>query len=98
MNPHSDPLRPWLRLLEDEVEPVKSELGDGRTVVWSSFWTRRPDARVTFELAYDSVHQGTDLTWTMSVSEPIPDASLLGHLRFRINFLINGELRGTYGQ
>jgi hypothetical protein len=32
------------------------------------------------------------------VDEPVPDASLLGHLRRRINELINADLRYTFGQ
>ena len=41
---------------------------------------------------------GTDLTWTMFVAEPEPDASLLGHLRKRVNRLINADLRYSFGQ
>jgi hypothetical protein len=31
-------------------------------------------------------------------AEPMPDASLLGHLRRRLNTLINANLRYTFGQ
>jgi hypothetical protein len=30
--------------------------------------------------------------------EPEPDASLLGHMRYRLNQLINADLRYTFGQ
>jgi hypothetical protein len=32
------------------------------------------------------------------VDEPPPDASLLGHLRRRIDELVNARLRSTFGQ
>ncbi|MEV4544807.1 hypothetical protein [Micromonospora echinaurantiaca] len=31
-------------------------------------------------------------------AEPLPDQSLLGHLRKRMNQLVNGNLRRTFGQ
>jgi hypothetical protein len=40
---------------------------------------------------------GTDLRWVLLVDEPTPDASLLGHMRRRINELINANLRYTFG-
>lgn len=43
-------------------------------------------------------HGGSDLRWTLLVEEPLPDASRLGHLRKRINQLINADLRYSYGQ
>ncbi|MEE3920873.1 hypothetical protein V2I01_29940 [Micromonospora sp. BRA006-A] len=41
---------------------------------------------------------GTRLRWTLLVAEPLPDPSLLGHLRKRLNQLINANLRYTFGQ
>lgn len=38
------------------------------------------------------------LHWKLLVAEPLPDASLRGHLRKRINELINGNLRRAFGQ
>jgi hypothetical protein len=32
------------------------------------------------------------------VAEPLPDASLAGHLRKRLNQLVNAELRYSFGQ
>ncbi|WP_407662147.1 hypothetical protein [Mycolicibacterium brisbanense] len=65
--------------------------------MWSSLWPR-PDARITFELPPDGAGGGTDLRWTLTVDEPVPDEGLTGHLRERINTLINANLRYTYGQ
>ncbi|MCI4061905.1 hypothetical protein MRQ36_04720 [Micromonospora sp. R77] len=90
-------MRPWLRLLDDEQRPRLVETAYPNLVVWSSLWPRRPDALVRFELASDGL-AGTELCWTLLVDEPLPDPSLLGHLRKRINQLINGNLRDTFGQ
>ena len=66
--------------------------------MWSSLWPYRPDARIRFELPYDAAHSGTDLCWTLLVDEPMPAASSLGHFRYRIDQLINANLRYTFGQ
>ncbi|TQC46468.1 hypothetical protein EEB14_25975 [Rhodococcus sp. WS4] len=95
--PHRDPTRPWLILLDDEIEPTVIETRSPDLVVWSSIWTTRPDARLRFDLPGDG-RAGTDLRWTLLVDEPEPDPSLLGHLRKRMNQLINARLRYSFGQ
>jgi hypothetical protein len=50
---------------------------------------------VRFDIRPDG--EGTDLTWTLLLAEPLPDDSKLGHLRKRINQLIHANLRYTYG-
>lgn len=98
VSPRSAGVRPWLHLLGDEVEPTVLESQDPAYVVWSSLWLRRPDARITFELPQGGAGGGTDLRWTLTVDEPVPDESLVGHMRKRINTLIHANLRHTYGQ
>jgi hypothetical protein len=95
-DPNRQPIRPWLHLLDDEVAPVVVESNRPDRVVWSSLWVKRPDARVHFDL--QAARGGTDLRWTLCVDEPLPDASLTGHMRTRISELINANLRYTYGQ
>jgi hypothetical protein len=96
--PDRDPARPWLELLDDEQRPRVVEVSDPDLVVWSSLWTKRPDAIVRFDLPRDRSGYGTDLRWTLLVDDPMPDASLVGHMRKRINQLINANLRFTFGQ
>ncbi|MFI7601410.1 hypothetical protein [Actinoplanes sp. NPDC049681] len=96
-DPGRDSARPWLLLLDDEQSPNLVEASEPDFVVWSSLWEKRPDARVRFDLASDGA-AGTDLRWTLLVEESMPDPSLLGHLRKRLNELINANLRYTFGQ
>jgi hypothetical protein len=95
--PDRDPGRPWLLLLDDERRPDVLEADEPDRVVWSFLWDRRPDARILFELP-SARDGGTELRWVLLVDEPPPDASLVGHLRRRINELINAHLRYTFGQ
>ena len=98
VDPHRDPLREWLKLVADEQPPKVVEAVRPGLVVWSSLWPQRPDALIRFELPPGPSGQGTDLTWTLLVEEPEPPPALLGHLRKRINELINAELRYSFGQ
>lgn len=98
--PDRDPARPWLDLLDDEQWPHLVEIDKPSLVVWSSLWIKRPDARVRFDLPRErgAPGEGTDLHWTLLVAEPAPNADLAGHLRKRLNQLINENLRYTFGQ
>jgi len=96
--PDRDPARPWLELLDDEQRPRLVEVSEPGLVVWSSLWIKRPDAIVRIYLPPDSSGYGTGLRWTLLVDEPVPDAPLLGHMRKRLNQLINANLRFRFGQ
>lgn len=96
-DPDRDPGRRWLTLLDDEMRP-RALLAESPTiVVWSSLWIVRADATVTFDLPGRG-DGGTDLQWTLLVAEPAPDDALVGHMRKRLNELINANLRYTFGQ
>ncbi|BCJ33783.1 hypothetical protein Athai_12860 [Actinocatenispora thailandica] len=98
LEPDRDPTRRWLRLLGDERAPRLVEADPPGLVVWSSLWGRRPDARVRFDIAVDASGAGSDVRWTLLVADPAPDSALLGHLRKRLNELINADLRYSFGQ
>jgi hypothetical protein len=95
--PDRDPTRPWLLLPDDERRPETLHAQKPGLVVWSSIWNKRPDALVRFDLPSDGT-AGTDLRWTLLLAEPLPEPSLLGHMRKRLNQLINANLRYTVGQ
>lgn len=94
-SPFRSTVRPWLHLLNDEQIPEILEAERPHRVVWSSLWARRPDAQIVFDLPPGN--GGTDLRWTLFVNEPIPDESLIGHLRKRLNTVLHADLRYTYG-
>jgi hypothetical protein len=94
--PDHDPVRPWLRLLDDEHPPAIISVEPPVLITWGSLWTRRPDAVIRFDLLPD--RSGTSLRWTLLVEEPLPDDALVGHMRKRLNELINADLRYSYGQ
>jgi hypothetical protein len=95
--PDSETSRPWLTLLADEQRPTVVQAQAPSSLMWSSLWPSRPDARVEFELP-PSRDGGTALRWTLRVEEPAPSVALVGHLRKRLNQLINADLRYSFGQ
>lgn len=88
--------RPWLHLLADEVAPRVLVSEHASVVVWSSIWPARADAQVRFELT--SAGSGTDLRFTLLLDPPLPDDDAIRTMRKRLGWLINGQLRHTYGQ
>jgi hypothetical protein len=96
--PDRDPARPWLELLDDEVRPRVLQADPPSMLLRSSLWVKRPDAQLRFDLSSDFAGQGTDLCWTLLVDEPAPHDALVGHMRKRVNQLINANLRFTFGQ
>jgi hypothetical protein len=85
VEPHAPGARPWLRLLDDEVEPRVLAADEPVLVVWSSLWPR-PDGG------------GTALRWTLTTDAEPPDDGATGHLRYRLNQLLWADLRLSYGQ
>lgn len=94
--PHRQPSRRWLILNDDEQEPTILEQDPPRRLVWSSLWPSHPTARITIELDRDPSGSGCDLCWTLDVDVPGPSPSAIGHLRKRLNTLINGNLRDYF--
>ncbi|WP_231950848.1 hypothetical protein [Allokutzneria albata] len=89
--------RPWLDLLPDEVEPRVLESDDPSRVVWSSLWPDRPQDRIRFDLGQAKDGYGCALRWTLITTDTAPSESKLGHMRYRLNVLINESLRKSYG-
>ncbi|MFE9786525.1 hypothetical protein ACFYO7_14205 [Nocardia salmonicida] len=84
-------------MLEDEQHPKVLESTFPDLVIWTTLWPEHPTARLHFNLPPDS-HGGTHLRWTLNVARPDLDISTVGHLRHRINTLINANLRHSFGQ
>jgi hypothetical protein len=98
VQPDRDPSRAWLELLDDEVRPRVTRSRPPFMVEWSSLWVKRPDLIVRFDVEPENGGQGTQLRWTLLADEPPPEDALVGHLRKRLNVLINANLRYTFGQ
>lgn len=96
----TEPRRPagrsWLALLDDEIEPTIVEAIEPVRVVWSSIWPSRPHDVIEFDI--EPTGDGTALRWTVRTPAEPPDATRIGHIRYRMNVLINRELRYSYGQ
>jgi hypothetical protein len=95
-DPHRSGARPWLELADVEIEPRVLESIYPALIVWSSLWPSRPDDVIRFDLR--PAGQGCALRWTLLTPSDGPDAALLGWMRYRLNYLINGRLRFSFGQ
>jgi hypothetical protein len=84
------------RIVDDEIEPrvLDSSLPD--VVIWSSLCPGRPDGQIRFDLP--PAASGSLVRWTLSTPGEAPDESKIGHLRLRLNVLINEKLRYSFGQ
>ncbi|MBQ0989771.1 hypothetical protein KBX08_06650 [Micromonospora sp. H61] len=54
--------------------------------------------RIRFDLTPGLPGGDCTLRWTLTTDGELPSESTLGHLRHRLNYLINGRLRRSYGQ
>jgi hypothetical protein len=95
-DPDGNSWRRWLELRRDEVRPTVLRAEKPATLAWSSLWPWRPDAVIEFDL--QDRGGGTDLRWTLYVDAPSPDDAEIGHMRKRLNQLINADLRFSFGQ
>jgi hypothetical protein len=95
IDPSRYPERAWLCLLDDEIPPEVLASTEYELVTWSSLWVKRPEAQIRFDIAADG--QGSRLRWTLLNPED-PGPATVGHMRKRLNQLINAELRFSFGQ
>ena len=94
--PHRPGGREWLALADGEVEPVVLAAEEPRRVVWASIWPARPRDRVVFDI--EPAGQGSVLRWTLLSEDEPPVDEVLRRLRYRLNVLINADLRYSFGQ
>ena len=96
--PHRQASRPWLILTANEQEPQILEADSPDHVVWSSIWPDQPTARIRFDILPPGPGQGSGsaIRWTLDIETP-PDQSTIDGMRYRINQLINANLRYTFG-
>ncbi|MFE3455847.1 hypothetical protein ACFXJ8_43795 [Nonomuraea sp. NPDC059194] len=96
-NPYRPGARPWLELRSDETKPRVLEAVEPVLVVWSSLWPTRPDDLIRFDLRTID-DGGCALRWTLLTAAEQPDEQTVGRLRYRLNYLVNAQLRFSFGQ
>ncbi|WP_148616004.1 hypothetical protein [Nocardioides rubriscoriae] len=96
VEPRRPGARAWLDLLADEVDPTVVSATAPTRVVWSSLWPGRPDDEIYLDLS--RVGLETALGFTLLTPDEMPDEATTNHLRHRLNRLLFGDLRLSYGQ
>jgi hypothetical protein len=93
----NDPLsadpREWFDLRDGEVAPTVLERREPSTVVWTSIWTDHPELRIAFSIEPDG--GGSAVTWVLLGPEGRLDADDVRRRRYRLNQLVNGQLRAA---
>ena len=65
-----------------------------RTVLWSSIWSDQPDLQVAFEIETNG--SGSVVTWTLLGRDGELEPADLARRRYRLNQVINGNLRDYF--
>ena len=87
--------REWFDLRTGELAPRILESRKPDLVVWASIWEDRPELRIRFDIATGGA--GSAVTWTLLGPELLSDDDIKRR-RYRIDQLINGQLRETFDQ
>ncbi len=84
--------REWLNLRDGELPPRVLQAVFPSLVIWASLWPDRPDDQIRFDI------EDQRLTWTLLGEASDEDEERLDQLRYRLNVLINADLRYSFGQ
>jgi hypothetical protein len=92
----SDPVadqarREWLHLEDGEVPPRVLQAVRPCLVVWALLWPGRPGDQIRFDI------EDERLTWTLMGEATAEDEPHLDQLRYRLNVIINADLRYSFG-
>jgi len=92
----SDPVadqarREWLHLEDGGVPPRVLEAVRPCRVVWASLWPDRLGDQIRFDINDER------LTWTLIGEASAEDEPRLDQLRYRLNVIINADLRNSFG-
>ena len=86
--------RVWFDLQPDEVAPTILSADTPREVHWSSIWTDEPDLRIEFGI--EASNSGSVVTWRLFGLEGQLDPQDVKDRRYRLNQLVNGNLRDYF--
>lgn len=87
--------RHWFDLRTGELVPRLLESRKPDLVVWSSIWEECPELRIRFVVT--PAGAGSAVTWTLLGPELLSDDEIKRR-RYRIDQLINGQLRESFDQ
>jgi hypothetical protein len=92
----SDPLadqarREWLDLRDGELPPRVIQAVFPSLVIWASLWPDRPDDQIRFDI------EDQRITWTLMGDASGEDEDRLDQLRYRLDMMINADLRISFG-
>lgn len=93
-DPRRPQARPWLDLVDGEVEPTVLVSEAPHRVVWSTLWADRPDDEIHFDVEPRGAQ--TRLRATHLSPDPMPDEERTRALRHRLAFVLGSDLRLSY--
>jgi hypothetical protein len=88
--------RPWFDVRDGEQPPTILSSKKHQRVTWSSIWSDHPELTIEFQI--EPRGPGSDVTWTLFGPEGCLDDDDIRRRRYRLNQLINGQLRDTFDQ
>jgi hypothetical protein len=94
-DPFASPDRPWFDVQPDEQPPAVLAQARPSLVAWGSIWPDQPDLAIEFRI--EPAGAGSMLNWTLLGPEGVLDPADIGRRRYRLQQLINGQLRETFG-
>jgi len=96
----SDPFRsedrPWFDRRDGEQPPRILSATKPQAITWSSIWSDHPELIIEFQI--EPYGPGAAVTWILFGPEGSLDDEEIRHRRYRLNQLINGQLRDTFDQ
>jgi hypothetical protein len=92
----SDPVadqarREWLDLRDGELPPRVVQAVFPSLVVWASLWPDRPDDQIRFDI------EDRRLTWTLMGEASDGGRRTPGPIGYRLDVMINADLRISFG-
>lgn len=88
--------RPWFHVRPGECPPTVLRQARPSTVVWGSIWSDQPSLVIEFDIEPDG--SGSMVTWTLLGPEDLLEDEDIRQRRYRLDQLINGQLRETFDQ
>ncbi len=86
----------WLHLADGEIPPTVIAANRPDVVMWSTLWPDHEQVVIALDIVPKG--DGSDLTWTILAPPGTIDDTEAKRLRYRMDTLINGKSRRSFGQ